>query len=81
MIQDTSFIIDLLRGDDGAATFLDVESYTYVMHWARKIDARAAVQRGRMVNRSFGEPHMQLHERHSAEDFGTRTQDKIGETA
>jgi len=64
-----------------AATFLDVASYTHLMDWARKIDARAPVQRGRMVNRSFGEPHMQLHERHSAEDFDTRTQDKIGETA
>ena len=51
------------------------------MEWARKIDARPAVQRGRMVNRKFGEPHMQLHERHSATDFDTRTQDKIGETA
>ncbi|MET4130104.1 glutathione-dependent disulfide-bond oxidoreductase [Roseovarius sp. MBR-6] len=64
-----------------AATFLDVASYTHVMKWAEKIDARAAVQRGRMVNRSFGEPHMQLHERHSAEDFDTKTQDKIGESA
>ncbi|WP_297770940.1 glutathione-dependent disulfide-bond oxidoreductase [uncultured Roseovarius sp.] len=64
-----------------AATFLDVESYKNVMAWARKIDARPAVQRGRMVNRSFGEPHMQLHERHSAEDFETKTQDKIGEHA
>jgi len=64
-----------------AGTFLDVESYKNVMAWARKIDARPAVQRGRMVNRSFGEPHMQLHERHSAEDFETRTQDKIGEDA
>jgi len=60
-----------------AATFLDVTSYTHVMAWAEKIDARAAVQRGRMVNRSFGEPHMQLHERHDASDFDTRTQDKI----
>jgi len=65
----------------GAATFLDVQSYKHVMAWAEKIDARPAVQRGRMVNRSFGEPHMQLHERHSAEDFETRTQDKIGEDA
>jgi GST-like protein len=64
-----------------AATFLDVASYTHLMDWARKIDGRAAVQRGRMVNRSFGEPHMQLHERHSPEDFHTRTQDKIGKTA
>jgi GST-like protein len=60
-----------------AATFLDVTSYTHVMTWAEKVDARAAVQRGRMVNRSFGEPHMQLHERHDASDFDTKTQDKI----
>ena len=65
----------------GAGTFLDVQSYKNVVAWAEKIDARPAVQRGRMVNRSFGEPHMQLHERHSAEDFETRTQDKIGEDA
>ncbi|RXV63341.1 glutathione-dependent disulfide-bond oxidoreductase [Roseovarius sp. A46] len=64
-----------------AATFLDAKSYKNVLAWAEKIDARPAVQRGRMVNRSFGEPHMQLHERHSAEDFETRTQDKIGEDA
>ena len=61
----------------GAATFLDVESYTHVMDWAKRIDARPATLRGRMVNRAFGEPEMQLHERHSAEDFETRTQDKI----
>jgi len=64
-----------------AATFLDVKSYRNVMAWAEKIDARPAVQRGRMVNRTFGEPHLQLHERHSAEDFDTKTQDKIGESA
>lgn len=61
-----------------AATFLDVASYKHVMAWAEKIDARPAVKRGRMVNRSFGEPEMQLHERHAASDFETRTQDKIG---
>lgn len=63
-----------------AATFLDANSYTHVMEWAERIDARPAVQRGRMVNRTFGDPAMQLHERHAAEDFETRTQDKIGET-
>lgn len=61
-----------------AAEFLDVESYTHVMRWAKAIDARPAVQRGRMVNRSFGDPALQLHERHSADDFETKTQDKIG---
>ncbi|NOD31367.1 glutathione-dependent disulfide-bond oxidoreductase [Ruegeria atlantica] len=60
-----------------AAEFLDVESYKNVMRWAKAIDARPAVQRGRMVNRAFGEPHTQLHERHDASDFETRTQDKL----
>ncbi|MEO9518542.1 MAG: glutathione-dependent disulfide-bond oxidoreductase [Paracoccaceae bacterium] len=64
-----------------AATFLDVESYKNVMAWAKKIDARPATLRGRMVNRAFGEPSLQLHERHSASDFDTNTQDKIGEDA
>ena len=60
-----------------AAEFLDVASYTHVMAWAEKIDARPAVKRGRMVNRAFGEPELQLHERHDASDFDTKTQDKI----
>ena len=60
-----------------AAEFLDVESYTHVLKWAKKIDARPAVKRGRMVNRAFGEPELQLHERHDASDFDRRTQDKI----
>ena len=60
-----------------AATFLDVASYKNVMAWAEKIDARPAVKRGRMVNRAFGEPELQLHERHDASDFDLRTQDKI----
>ena len=60
-----------------AAEFLDVESYKNIMRWAEEVDARPAVQRGRMVNRAFGEPHTQLHERHDASDFETRTQDKL----
>lgn len=60
-----------------AAEFLDVQSYKHVMAWAEKIDARPAVKRGRMVNRAFGEPETQLHERHDASDFDTNTQDKI----
>ena len=62
-----------------AATFLDVESYEHVMAWAKKIDARPAVQRGRMVNRAFGDPASQLRERHDASDFDTQTWDKIGD--
>jgi GST-like protein len=60
-----------------AAEFLQVEDYTNVMRWARTIDERPAVTRGRMVNRPFGEPSMQLHERHDPADFETRTQDKL----
>jgi GST-like protein len=51
------------------------------MEWAKRIDARPAVLRGRMVNRTGGDPALQLHERHDASDFETRTQDKIGEKA
>ena len=62
-----------------AAEFLDVSSYKNVMRWAAAIDARPAVTRGRMVNRAFGDDlSMQLHERHDASDFDTKTQDKIG---
>ncbi|MCM2971929.1 MULTISPECIES: glutathione-dependent disulfide-bond oxidoreductase [Larsenimonas] len=61
-----------------AAEFLQVQEYTHVLRWANAIDARPAVQRGRMVNRTFGEPETQLHERHDARDFDTKTQDKIG---
>ncbi|MEM7567579.1 MAG: glutathione-dependent disulfide-bond oxidoreductase [Pseudomonadota bacterium] len=64
-----------------AAEFLDVASYENVMRWAKAIDARPAVLRGRMVNRAFGEPELQLHERHDASDFETKTQDKIGDGA
>ncbi|CUH89162.1 Disulfide-bond oxidoreductase YghU [Phaeobacter sp. CECT 5382] len=60
-----------------AAEFLDVESYKNVMRWAKAIDARPAVSRGRMVNRAFGELHTQLRERHDASDFETKTQDKL----
>lgn len=60
-----------------AAEFLDVESYTHVQRWAKAIDARAPVARGRMVNRPFGDPAMQLRERHDASDFELRTQDKL----
>lgn len=58
-----------------AGKFLDVESYAHVQRWARQIDARPAVLRGRMVNRTYGNPGLQLHERHDASDFDTKTQD------
>jgi GSH-dependent disulfide-bond oxidoreductase len=63
-----------------AAEFLDVATYKNVLRWAEAIDARPAVTRGRMVNRAFGDDmSMQLHERHDASDFETKTQDKIGD--
>ncbi|MCB1312393.1 MAG: glutathione-dependent disulfide-bond oxidoreductase [Sedimentitalea sp.] len=61
----------------GAGEFLEVTSYENVQRWAQELDARPAVRRGRMVNRTFGEPETQLHERHDASDFETRTQDKL----
>lgn len=60
-----------------AGEFLSVHEYENVVRWAKEIDARPAVQRGRMVNRAFGDPKYQLHERHDAGDFDTKTQDKI----
>ncbi|MEL6336840.1 MAG: glutathione-dependent disulfide-bond oxidoreductase [Pseudomonadota bacterium] len=61
----------------GAGEFLDVTSYSNVLAWAEKIWARPAVKRGRKVNRTGGDPADQLHERHAASDFDTKTQDKI----
>jgi len=60
-----------------AAEFLSVQDYPHVQRWADAIDARPAVQRGRMVNRVSGELSGQLRERHDASDFATRTQDKL----
>jgi GST-like protein len=57
--------------------FLQVQDYVHVQRWADTIGERAAVRRGRMVNRPFGEPSSQLHERHEASDFETKTQDKL----
>lgn len=60
-----------------AAEFLQTQNYTHVLRWNDEIVKRPAVQRGRMVNRTWGEPASQLHERHEASDFDTKTQDKI----
>jgi len=62
----------------GAAEFLSVHEYKHVNRWADAIAERPAVKRGRMVNRIVGDPASQLHERHDASDFDTKTQDKIG---
>jgi len=60
-----------------AGEFLQVHTYTHVLRWTNEIAKRPAVRRGRMVNRAWGEASSQLHERHDAGDFDTRTQDKL----
>ena len=60
-----------------AGEFLQVQEYTHILRWTDQIAQRPAVQRGRMVNRTWGEPSSQLHERHDAGDFDTQTQDKL----
>jgi GST-like protein len=61
-----------------AAEFLQVQEYNNVQRWAKAIGDRPAVKRGRIVNRINGGPSSQLHERHDASDFVTKTQDKLG---
>lgn len=64
-----------LYGD--SATFLSAHEYKHVNRWADQLLARPAVKRGRIVNRISGDPKSQLHERHDASDFETKTQDKL----
>jgi len=65
----------------GAGEFLQVQEYRNVLRWTDEIAQRPGARRGRMVNRTWGEPASQLHERHEASDFETRTQDKLGGAA
>jgi GST-like protein len=60
-----------------AAEFLSVQDYVNIVRWADQIFARPAVARGQKVNRTSGTPSSQLHERHDASDFDTRTQDRL----
>lgn len=60
-----------------AGEFLQVEEYKNVQRWTKAIDARPQVKRAKMVNRTWGHPSGQLHERHDATDFKTKTQDKL----
>ena len=60
-----------------AAEFLEAHTYTNVLRWTNELAKRPAVQRGRMVNRAWGELSSQLHERHDSSDFDLRTQDKL----
>jgi GST-like protein len=69
--------VALGRSYPGADEFLATLEYEHVMRWAKQIDARPAVKRGRIVNKLSGDESEQLHERHDASDFELRTQDKI----
>ena len=61
----------------GSGEFLQVHTYTNVLRWTDEIARRPAVRRGRMVNRTWGQPSSQLHERHDASDFDLKTQDEV----
>jgi GSH-dependent disulfide-bond oxidoreductase len=65
----------------GAAEFLAAHEYKNLLRWTDTIAERPAVKRGRMVNRAFGDLSEQLHERHDASDFDTKTQDKVQKTS
>ncbi|KRB44457.1 MAG: glutathione-dependent disulfide-bond oxidoreductase [Pseudomonadota bacterium] len=62
-----------------AGEFLSVQDYKHVQRWADALAERPGVQRGRMVNRTWGEPSTQLYERHDASDFELKTQDRLTE--
>jgi GST-like protein len=63
----------------GAGEFLQVQEYRNVLRWTDEIAQRPGARRGRMVNRTWGDPASQLHERHDAGDFDTKTQDKLAQ--
>ncbi len=65
----------------GGAEFLQAADYKNVQRWTDQVAGRPAVKRGRIVNRTWGEPSDQLHERHDAADFESKTQDKLGAKA
>ena len=54
---------------EGADLFLSTDEYEHVQRWAKQLLERPGVARGRIVNKTNGEPHEQLRERHSASDF------------
>ena len=72
--------IALGRSYAGADTFLATHEYEHLNRWAKAIDARPAVKRGRIVNKLTGDESEQLHERHDGSDFELRTEDKIQRT-
>src|SRR5690348_616122 len=69
--------VALGRSYEGSDVFLATHEYEHVVRWAKQIEARPTVKRGRIVNRMTGDPSQQLHERHDASDFELRTEDKL----
>jgi GSH-dependent disulfide-bond oxidoreductase len=67
----------VMRDAYGAKEFLSAHEYSHVERWVRQIEARPAVQRGRIVNRAVGDPAQQLRERHDARDFALNRQDMV----
>jgi GST-like protein len=70
---------NMLRNSYNASEFLSTQEYTHVERWVTQLEARPAVQRGRMVNRTFGTPESQLRERHDARDFEVNREDMVQE--
>lgn len=68
---------NIMRDSYNASEFLSTASYTHVERWVAMLEARPAVQRGRMVNRTFGGPESQLRERHDARDFDVNREDMV----
>jgi len=64
-----------------ATEFLEGRNYRHVLRWTEEVGARPALKRGVMVNRTSGDPSGQLHERHDASDFDTKTADKLPNAA
>ncbi|MFQ3667135.1 MAG: glutathione-dependent disulfide-bond oxidoreductase [Sphingomonadaceae bacterium] len=67
----------IMRDAYGAQEFLSVHEYRNLDRWVDLVGSRAAVKRGRMVNRTFGRPETQLRERHDASDFDVNRQDMV----
>ena len=68
---------NIMRNSYGAAEFLSVKDYVHVERWVKMLEARPAIQRGRMVNRTFGEAESQVRERHDARDFEVNREDMV----
>jgi GST-like protein len=68
---------NIMRNSYGASEFLATHEYSHVDRWVELLLARPAVQRGRMVNRTFGTPDSQLRERHDARDFEVNREDLV----